>query len=110
GRDRGRFIGLAVTLLIVSLFAFPVNDMSWIDLPPDVVVATRLLPVPFAMAMATRFRANGAAVAILIFTIVAVISVTGPNAASNWREPVSPVRPTHTILRVTTIACRVLVG
>lgn len=108
GRDRQRFVALAIALWAITLIGFPVADMSWIGLPLDVVVATHFLPVPFAMAMAARYRANGAAVATLTFTIIAVISLTGPAAAANWRGGVSPVTPTHTLLLVTGAACIVL--
>jgi signal transduction histidine kinase len=108
GDDRRKFFGGAAALLVVSLIAFPINDMSWVGLPAEVAVATHLLPVPFAMAMATRFRANGASVAILIFTLIAAVSVVGPNQNANWPGPVCPVTPTQTLLLVTTITCMVL--
>ena len=85
GSERRKFIGLVLSLLVATLFAFPVVNVSWINLPPDVELAKRLIPVPFAMAMAGRFRANGAAVATLIFAILAIVSVAGPAAEANWR-------------------------
>ena len=110
GLDRRRFITLTVSLVCVSLLAFPVVDMSWVGFPPDVVFAKRLLPMPFAMAMAGRFRAYGVAVAILIFAIVAIVSVTGPHAAVNWPWPPAPVTSTNTLLLVTATTCMVLAG
>lgn len=110
GQDRRRFFGLAIAVLVVSLLSFPILDMSWIGLSPDVVLADRLLPMPFAMVMAGRFRANGAAVAILTFSIVAIASVTGPNAAANAPWPAAMVTPAHMLLLVTTTTCMVLAG
>jgi signal transduction histidine kinase len=110
GQDRRRFIGLVVAVLVVSLCAFPVTDASWMGLPPDVALAKRLLPMPFAMVMAGRFRAYGAAVAILIFSLVAIASVTGPSAAANWPWPSAMITPTHALLLVTTTTCMVLAG
>lgn len=101
GWERRRFIGLILTLIIVSLFAFPVADLSWLGLPPDVMLAKRLLPMPFVLAIAARFRACGSAVAVLIFSISAVLSVTGPHASVNWVGAVPPLTPTHTLLLVT---------
>jgi signal transduction histidine kinase len=108
GFDRRRFIGLSLTILLISSFAFPLLDMSWLGLPPDVLVATRLLPVPFVLAMAARFRAYGSAVAILIFTISAILSVTGPHAGANWVGTVPAVTPTHTLLLVTAATSMVI--
>lgn len=110
GQDRRRFFTLALAVLVVSLFSFPILDMSWVGFSPDVVLANRLLPMPFAMVMAGRFRANGASVAILVFSIVAIASVTGPNAAANSPWPAAMVTPTHTLLLVTTTTCMVLAG
>src|SRR5438067_1625101 len=78
GSERRRFIGLTLTVVLVSLFAFPVIDMSGLGLPSDVAVAKHLLPMPFAMAMAARFRAYGSAVAVLAFSMIAIVSVSGP--------------------------------
>jgi signal transduction histidine kinase len=107
GWERRRFIGLTVAIVLVSLFAFPVVDLSWLNLPPDVAIAKHLLPMPFAMAMAARFRAYGSAVAVLAFSIIAIISVTGPAATANWAV-FTAVTPTHTLLLVTASTCMVL--
>jgi signal transduction histidine kinase len=101
GGERRRFIGLALAVVLVSLFAFPVFDMSWLGLPPDVAIAKHLLPMPFAMAMAARFRAYGSAVAVLAFSVIAIVSVTGPAASANWQNVFTAVTPTHTLLLVT---------
>lgn len=101
GSERRRFIGLTLAVVLVSLFAFPVVDLSWLGLPPDVAIAKHLLPMPFAMAMAARFRAYGSAVAVLAFSIIAVVSVTGPAASANWTNVFAAVTPTHTLLLVT---------
>ncbi len=101
GWERRRFIGLILMILLVSLFAFPIADLSRLGLPPDVMLAKRLLPMPFVLAMAARFRAYGSAIAVLIFSSIAILSVTGPHAISNWIGAVPPVTPTHTLLLVT---------
>jgi signal transduction histidine kinase len=108
GLDRRRFVGVALALFVVALFAFPVIDISWLGVPSDVVYAKRLLPMPFAMVMAGRFRAYGAAVGILIFSIIAIVSITGAAAAVNWPFPPAPVTSTDTLLLVTTTTCMVL--
>lgn len=110
GSDRRRFIGLTAAVVATTLFAFPVVDMSWRGFTPDVLLALRLIPVPFVMAMTARFRANGAAIAILIFTLIAVLSVTGPAAPANWHHMPMLATPTHVLLLVTTITCMVLAG
>ena len=101
GWERRRFIGLTLAVVLVSLFAFPVFDLSWIGLPPDVAIAKHLLPMPFVMAMAARFRAYGSAVAVLCFSTIAIISVTGPAAGANWQNIYTAVTPTHALLLVT---------
>jgi signal transduction histidine kinase len=101
GWERRRFIGLILAVLAVSLFAFPVTDLSWLQLPPDVMLAKRLLPMPFVLALAARFRAYGSAIGVLIFSIVAIVSVTGPNAHANLVGTVAPVTPAHVLLLVT---------
>ena len=108
GSDRRRFIGLTFAVVVVSLFAFPLVDMSWLGLPPDVTLAKRLLPMPFVLAMAARFRAYGSAVAVLTFTSIAILSVTGPNASANWLGAIHPVTPTHTLLLVTSATSMVI--
>jgi signal transduction histidine kinase len=101
GSERRRFIGLTLAVVLVSLFAFPVVDLSWLGLPTDVAIAKHLLPMPFAMAMAARFRAYGSAVAVLAFSAIAFVSVTGPAASANWTNVFAAVTPTHTLLLVT---------
>jgi signal transduction histidine kinase len=101
GSERRRFIGLTLAVVLISLFAFPVINLSWLGLPPDVAIAKHLLPMPFAMAMAARFRAYGSAVAVLAFSTIAILSVTGPAASANWTNLFAAVTPTHTLLLVT---------
>nr|NUR37944.1 hypothetical protein [Sphingomonas sp.] len=101
GWERRRFIGLTIAVFVVTLFAFPLADMSWLGLPPDVMLAKRLLPMPFVLAMAARFRAYGSAVAVLIFSTIAILSATGPHAGANWIGTMLPVTPVHTLLLVT---------
>jgi signal transduction histidine kinase len=108
GWERRRFIGLALAVLFVSLFSFPIADLSWLGLPPDVMLAKRLLPMPFVLAMSARFRAYGSAVAVLTFSIIAILSVTGPHANVNWTGAVPPVTPTHTLLLVTAATSMVI--
>jgi hypothetical protein len=108
GWIRRRFIGLILAVLIVSLIAFPIADMSWLGLPPDLMLAKRLLPMPFVLAMAARFRAYGSAIAVLIFSVIAILSLTSPHAASNWVGVVSPVTPVHTLILVTATTSMVI--
>jgi signal transduction histidine kinase len=110
GSHRRRFIGVTIGLLLSSLFAFPVFDMSWRSFTPDLLLALQLLPVPFAMALATRYRANGAAIATLIFTIIAVVSVTGPAHKANWQSVPLLATPTHALLLVSASTCMVVAG
>jgi signal transduction histidine kinase len=51
--------------------------------------------------MAVRYRAYGSAVGVLIFSIVAVLSMSGPNAGPNWLGIIPPVTPPHVLLLVT---------
>jgi signal transduction histidine kinase len=108
GWERRRFIGLTFAVMLVSLFAFPIVDLSWLSLPPDVGIAKHLLPMPFVMAMAARFRAYGSAVAVLVFSIIAIVSVTGPAASANWANVFTAVTPTHTLLLVTAATSMVI--
>jgi signal transduction histidine kinase len=110
GSHRRRFIGVTIGLVLSSLFAFPVFDMSWRGFPPDLLLALQLIPVPFAMALATRYRANGAAIATLIFTLIAVVSVTGPAHKANWQAVPMLATPTHALLLVSASACMVIAG
>jgi signal transduction histidine kinase len=108
GWERRRFIGLVIAILLVTLFAFPIADLSWLGLPPDVMLAKRLLPMPFVLALAARFRAYGSAIGVLIFSIVAILSMTGPHASANWVGTVPPVTPTHMLLLVTAATSMVI--
>jgi signal transduction histidine kinase len=108
GWERRRFVALTLSVVLVSLFAFPVVDMSSLGLPPDVGIAKHLLPMPFAMAMAARFRAYGSAVAVLSFSIVAIVSITGPASSANWATISTAVTPTHTLLLVTAATSMVI--
>ena len=108
GWERRRFIGLILAILLVTLFAFPIADMSWLGLPPDVMLAKRLLPMPFVLAMAARFRAYGSAIGVLIFSIISIVSMTGPHASANWVGSVPPVTPTHMLLLVTAATSMVI--
>ena len=108
GWERRRFIGLVAAILVVTLFAFPIGDMSWLGLPPDVMLAKRLLPMPFVLALAARFRAYGSAIGVLIFSIVAVLSLTGPHAQVNWTGMTPPTTPMHMLLLVTAATSMVI--
>jgi signal transduction histidine kinase len=108
GWERRRFMGLITALLIVTLFAFPIADMSWLGLPPDVMLAKRLLPMPFVLALAARFRAYGSAIGVLIFSIVALLSLTGPHAQVNWTGMTPPTTPMHMLLLVTAATSMVI--
>jgi signal transduction histidine kinase len=108
GHDRRRFIELTLAIVLVSLFAFPIIDLSWLGMPADVAIAKHLLPMPFAMAMAARFRAYGSAIAVLAFSTISILSVTGPAANANWHNVFTAVTPTHTLLLVTASTCMVL--
>jgi signal transduction histidine kinase len=108
GWERRRFIGLIAALLIVTLFAFPITDMSSLGLPPDVMLAKRLLPMPFVLALAARFRAYGSAIGVLIFSVVAVLSLTGAHASVNWTGITPPTTPMHVLLLVTAATSMVI--
>jgi signal transduction histidine kinase len=108
GWERRRMIGLMTAVLLVSLFAFPIEDMSRLGLPPDVMLAKRLLPMPFVLALAARFRAYGSAIGVLIFSSVAVLSLTGPHAAVNWTGMTPPTTPMHMLLLVTAATSMVI--
>jgi signal transduction histidine kinase len=110
GSHRRRFIGVTTGLVLSLLFAFPVFDMSWRGFPPDLLIALQMVPVPFAMALAARYRANGAAIATLMFTLIAVVSVTGPAHRVNWQSMPTMATPTHALLLVTASACMVIAG
>lgn len=105
---RGALVGLASALLLASLLAFPVSDLSGLGLPPDVRQALRLLPLPFAVALAARFRGIGGAGALLILTIVIILSVTGPNADANWSGLAPTATPTQVLLLMTATACMLI--
>jgi cell cycle sensor histidine kinase DivJ len=64
--------------------------------------------MPFVLAMAARFRAYGSAIGVLIFSIVAILSMTGPHASVNWVGTVRPVTPTHMLLLVTAATSMVI--
>ena len=103
----GVFLGLAGPLLLTSLIAFPVVDLSGLGLPSDVRQAGHLLPLPFAMAMAARFRAKGGSSAIIILSLVVILSVTGPSADANWAGLPPAAAPTQVLLLMTATACMV---
>ena len=108
GWERRRFIGIILALLVVTLFAFPIRDMSWLGLPPDVMLAKRLLPMPFVLALAARFRAYGSAIGVLIFSTIAILSLTGPHASANWTGITPPTTPMHVLLLVTAATSMVI--
>lgn len=108
GWDRRGFIGLTLAVLFVSLFAFPITDISRFGLPPDIMLAKRLLPMPFVLAMAARYRAYGSAVGVLIFSTVAILSMTSPNAGHNWNGVIPPVTPPHVLMLVTASTAMVI--
>jgi signal transduction histidine kinase len=98
-----RFIALTVAVAATSLFAFKLADMPWLGLPPDVILPIRLLPVPFAVAMAARFRANGAAVAILIVATVGIYSVASAAARGGLQGAPLVATPRLSLILVITI-------
>jgi signal transduction histidine kinase len=108
GQDRRAFLWMALALLAASLLAYPIADLSSIGLPADVLLALPLIPLPFALAMASRFRAKGGSSALLILTPIIILSVTGPNADANWGilPPIST--PTQALLLMTATACMVI--
>lgn len=108
--ERWAFAALTVALAATSLFGFLLANMPWLGFPPDVILAVRLLPVPFAMAMAGRFRANGAAIAILIFTLIGAYSATSGPGQQVWQGAPVPATPRQTLILITTITCMVLAG
>jgi len=108
GWERRRLIGLIIAVLLVSLFAFPISDMSWLGLPADVMLAKRLLPMPFVLALAARFRAYGSAIGVLIFSTIAILSLTGPHAQVNWTGMTPPTTPMHVLLLVTAATSMVI--
>jgi signal transduction histidine kinase len=110
GSERGRFIALTTALAATSLFAFRLADMPWFGFPTDVILAIRLLPVPFAMVLAGRFRANGAAIAILIFALIGAYSATVGGGHRAWEATPLPATPRQTLILITTIACMVISG
>lgn len=108
--ERGPFAALTVALAATALFGFLLADMPWLGFPPDVILAVRLLPVPFAMAMAAGFRANGADIAILIFTLIGAYSATSGPGQQAWQGAPVPATPRQTLILITTITCMVLAG
>ena len=106
--ERRAFLWMAAAVLAASLIAFPIVDVTRVGLPPDVKQALGLLPLPFAVAMAARFRAKGGACAVIILTLVVILSVTGPNARANWAGLPPTATPTQALLLMTATACMVL--
>jgi signal transduction histidine kinase len=106
--ERRTFLGLAVLLLGLGLISYPVFDASALDLPADIRLSLALLPAPVAMVMASRFRANGASVAMLILAPLMILSVCGPYAAANWRDLPITTTPLHALLLMITTASMVL--
>lgn len=106
--ERRAFLWTAAAVLAASLVAYPIVDLSSVGLPPDVRQALGLVPLPFAVAMATRFRAKGGACAVIILTLVIILSVTGPNARANWAGLPPTATPTQALLLMTATACMVL--
>ncbi|MDQ3078479.1 MAG: HAMP domain-containing histidine kinase [Pseudomonadota bacterium] len=105
GPERRAFLWMALALLAASLLAYPIADLSGIGLPADVLLSVPLIPLPFAVALASRFRAKGASCGLLILTPIVILSVSGPNAAANWGvlPPIST--PTQALLLMTATAC-----
>lgn len=105
--ERRIFLGMAASLLLIALLTFPVVDLSWTGLPPDVRLALRLLPVPFALAMAVRFRANGASLALIILSPIIILSLTGPYAEANWAGLPPIATPSQTLLLIIATTCQI---
>jgi signal transduction histidine kinase len=72
------------------------------------MLAKRLLPMPFVLALAARFRAYGSAIGILIFSTIAVLSLTGAHASVNWTAVTPPTTPMHVLLLVTAATSMVI--
>jgi len=106
--ERRTFLWMGAALLAASLLAYPIADLSWVGLPADVRLALRLVPLPFALAMASRFRAKGASTALLILTPVVILSLTGPYAEANWAGLPPTATPTQALLLMTATACMVI--
>ncbi len=108
GPERRAFLWMAFALLAASLLAYPIADLSGLGLPADVLLALPLIPLPFALALSSRFRAKGGSFALLILTPIIILSVTGPNADANWGllPPIST--PTQALLLMTATACMVI--
>lgn len=102
--QRRAFLGMASALLVASMAAFPIVDQSGLGLQADVRQALPLVAPTFAVAMATRFRAKGGSSAILILTLVVILSVTGPNADANWADLPPTATPTQALLLMTATA------
>jgi signal transduction histidine kinase len=103
--ERRAFVIMTATLMAVAIIMFPVQDISWLDLPADVRVAMTVVPAPFGFALAARFRGMGAATAILILTPMAILTVTGPNSFRNWGDLPPMATPMHVFLIMTSITC-----
>jgi signal transduction histidine kinase len=108
GPERRAFLWMAGALVAASLLAYPIVDLSGLNLPPDVRISIPLIPLPIALAMASRFRVKGGAFAVLIFTPIVILSVTGPNTDANWGMLPPMSVPTQAVLLMTATACMVI--
>jgi len=102
--DRRDWIGMAGCLLLASLICFPLFNPHLMTIPQDVELARRTVPTVFVLAMAARFRTRGAAVALLIYTPIALYSIGGPVAPAVWTWPPALATPTLGLVLTTTIA------
>ncbi len=106
--QRRTFLWMASALLAASMVAFPIVDLSWLGLPADVRLALHLAPLPFALAMAVAFRAKGGSSALIILTLVVILSLTGPNADANWAGLMPTATPTQALLLMAATTCMVI--
>ena len=103
--ERRAFVVMIGVLLAVGVVMFPIHDISPLGLPADVRIALTLVPAPFGFALAARYRGTGAAIAILILTPLAILSVTGPYAYKNWAGLPPMATPMHVFLIMTAMTC-----
>jgi hypothetical protein len=94
GWERRRFVGLILSVVLVSLFAFPAIDMSWLGLPPDIsstaAATARLrsigsLSSSNALAPWSAWLSSPSIMASSRWPLAWIFS-TGPIASSNWRS------------------------
>jgi signal transduction histidine kinase len=106
--DRRDLVWMTVSLLVATMICYPIFDLHLFRVPADVELARRTVPMPFVLALAARFRANGAAIGLLILAPIAMLSITGPEAEHNWTWPDALSTSTLASLLMTTLAAMVV--